>query len=192
MIGKIQRLKNKKGFTIVELLIVIAIIGVLAAILIPLMSDYLNKARVTSADAAASAYRTQISAFLTERVISNDARGETRPVGYIYVTVDSSGTHTINTANGICTDGTWTAFQNDSNNIRTKFNKQLTDNIKDIKNSRLLFVLEGNTCVAAMFSPSTELDYTKMVGYYNSSTRTLQNVTDGITNSDGGIIIGFK
>ena len=34
MIKKLQKLKAKKGFTLVELIVVIAIIGVLAAILI--------------------------------------------------------------------------------------------------------------------------------------------------------------
>jgi len=36
---------NKKGFTLIELMIVIAIIGILAAIAIPAYSDYTKKAR---------------------------------------------------------------------------------------------------------------------------------------------------
>ena len=36
---------RKNGFTLIELVTVIAIIGVLAAILIPSMLGYLNKAR---------------------------------------------------------------------------------------------------------------------------------------------------
>ena len=38
--------RNKKGFTLVELVVVIAIIGVLAAILIPTMMNYVKKSRL--------------------------------------------------------------------------------------------------------------------------------------------------
>ena len=41
---------NKKGFTLVELVVVIAIIGVLAAILVPTMMSYIRKAKLKSAN----------------------------------------------------------------------------------------------------------------------------------------------
>lgn len=41
-------LKNKKGFTLIELIIVIAIIAILAAVLIPTMTNAVNDANVSS------------------------------------------------------------------------------------------------------------------------------------------------
>ena len=51
----------QKGFTLIELMIVVAIIGILAAIALPAYSDYTKRAKVTEVILAASSARTAIA-----------------------------------------------------------------------------------------------------------------------------------
>lgn len=51
----------QKGFTLIELMIVVAIIGVLAAVALPAYQDYTARARVSEVILAASSCRTSVS-----------------------------------------------------------------------------------------------------------------------------------
>lgn len=44
MIQALQKLKNKKGFTLVELIVVLVILAILAALLVPALTGYIDKA----------------------------------------------------------------------------------------------------------------------------------------------------
>jgi type IV pilus assembly protein PilA len=55
--------KAQQGFTLIELMIVVAIIGILAAIAIPAYQDYIIRAKVTELATAADACKTSVSEY---------------------------------------------------------------------------------------------------------------------------------
>ena len=54
-------MNQQKGFTLIELMIVVAIVGILAAIAIPAYQDYTIRARVTEGLSLASAAKVTVS-----------------------------------------------------------------------------------------------------------------------------------
>ncbi len=107
--------KMQKGFTLIELMIVVAIIGILAAIALPAYQDYTKRAKLSEVILAASACRTAITeAFQSGNSVTSSAGAwgcevaagsgskyvnkiDTDAGGMITATVQNTGDTTIDT-----------------------------------------------------------------------------------------------
>lgn len=81
---------NKKGFTLAELLVVVAIIGVLVAISIPIFTSQLEKAREATDEANIRAIYAECSADVLTQT-ANGNNDKTANEGRVEWTVDAKG-----------------------------------------------------------------------------------------------------
>ncbi len=72
-------MKTKKGFTLIELMIVVAIIGILAAVAIPKFADLIQKSKEGATKGSLGAIRSALTIYYgeTEGIYPTDAAGIT-------------------------------------------------------------------------------------------------------------------
>ncbi|MBN1795548.1 MAG: type II secretion system protein [Sedimentisphaerales bacterium] len=78
-------MKRRKGFTLIELMVVILIVSILAGVAIPLMQGRIDSAKWSEANAAAGTIRTAVRAYHAEK-------GATASAALATATLDDSDT----------------------------------------------------------------------------------------------------
>ncbi len=93
----------QKGFTLIELMIVVAIIGILAAVALPAYQDYTTRAKVSEVILAASGARTALAEYVaasgafpatsSSASIANPVTKYVSAVTYLYTSASVAGVY---------------------------------------------------------------------------------------------------
>ncbi len=172
MIKKLQALRAKKGFTLVELIVVIAIIGVLAAILVPTMMGMVTKSRVTSVDSTAKSLADTVVTWMSEV----EANGGKIPGG--------AGTvYTITISNTGATNSDFDAAD------VAKLTQRITDDYSLTANSHGTVYIKDRKVLGAVYYDSASASTAAPSNTdFDAKTFAWDGKTDGLTTD--GIICG--
>ena len=86
---------NQKGFTLIELMIVVAIIGILAAVALPAYQNYTNKAKFTEVINATAAAKTAVEVCAQTTGALTDCDGGSSGIPDDIEPADASDTATV-------------------------------------------------------------------------------------------------
>lgn len=136
---------NKKGFTLIELMIVVAIIGILAAVAIPKFADLINKSKEGATKGALSSVRSAIQVYYGDNegwfpadtlaclTLNSKYIGEIPPAKLPGTGHGDSNAVAAVASGGAITDGAGWAYFNDTTHAASWGNLVVSCTHEDIK-----------------------------------------------------------
>lgn len=121
-------MNNAKGFTLIELMIVVAIIGILASVAMPYYGDYVIRGKLVDASASLSNGRIKMEQYFQDNRVYDTSTGGTPPCPaatkyFTYTCVETASTYTLTAANnanqGLGAAGDYTYTINEANSKKT-------------------------------------------------------------------------
>lgn len=107
----VRRTRRDAGFTLIELMIAVVVLGILAAIAYPTYNEFVMRSRITEATSGMNDFRTRMEQYFQDnRTYANAGACGLTPPG---ATADSS-------FQLVCTNATATGYQLDANGLASK------------------------------------------------------------------------